>query len=234
NETEKRLANIWREVLRVERVGVDDDFFERGGHSLLAAQIVARVRREFRVEISLRVLFECPTVALMAAGIETGAPNMKVFAGSIEPAQRNGKAPLSFTQQQFWLLDQSELNSSSYNIRTAIEITGALDVERLQRALQAIVDRHENLRTNVIANDGHPLQVISPEMQATVDRLDFTQLSQTEREIQMKRAFDAAADEPFDLARGALFRFKLLRLDSDRHVLLLTIHHIICDAWSVS
>jgi amino acid adenylation domain-containing protein len=231
--TEKQLAKIWSAVLRVDRVGVHDNFFELGGHSLLAAQIIARVRHDLKADVSLRLLFESPTVALMAVAIkQAGLPGLS-FSGSIEPSQRNGKAPLSFTQQQFWLLDQAEPNNSSYNIRTAIEISGALDEPRLQQALQAIVDRHENLRTNIIANEGHPLQVISPKVTVTVASADLSPLAMAERERETKRALDAEAEEQFDLANGPLFRFKLLKLASDRHVLLLTIHHIICDAWSV-
>jgi amino acid adenylation domain-containing protein len=233
-ETAERLAAIWSEVLGHERVGVNDNFFELGGHSLLAAQIVARVRREFGVNVPLRMLFECPTVGRMAEspGI-AGAPLADVLSRSIEPAERNGKAPLSFTQQQFWLLGQSEPNSSSYNIRTAIKIAGALNTKNLRLALETIVDRHEILRTNIVVNEGSPVQVVAPSMNVALDISDFRNLSESEREAEIQRVLSAEAETLFDLSQGPLLRTRLLKLGEDEHVLLLTIHHIICDGWSV-
>ncbi|HMG74404.1 MAG TPA: amino acid adenylation domain-containing protein [Pyrinomonadaceae bacterium] len=230
---EKRLTAIWGEVLRVESVGVNDNFFELGGHSLLAAQIVARVRAEFKIEIALRVLFESPTVAQMAGHFEAmvSSPDDLLFR-TIEPCTRKGNAPLSFTQQQFWLLDQVE-PGSSYNVCTAVRITGGLEVQRLQHALATIVERHEILRTNVLMIDGGPVQVIAASMRVPFEVLDLQQLSVSERETEIQNAFAAESEAHFDLSSDPLLRIKLLKVGVNENVLLLTMHHIVCDGWSV-
>ena len=230
---EERLAAIWCEVLRVGRVGVHDNFFELGGHSLLAAQVVARVRVEFRIETSLRVLFESPTIALMVSGFGTvAASDEDLLFGTIDPAARNGNAPLSFTQQQFWLLDQAE-PESCYNVCTAIKIEGPLDVQSLQQALEAIVERHEILRTNVLMNEGGPVQVIAPSIRLPFDVSDLRQLSASERENEIQNLVAAESETHFDLSAGPLLRVKLLRVGADESILLVTVHHIACDGWSV-
>jgi amino acid adenylation domain-containing protein len=234
NEIEKRLASIWGNVLRVERVGRDDNFFEFGGHSLLAAQIIARVRHEFGVDLSLRVLFEDPTVARMARGLITAGVSLTDLASrSIEPFARNGKAPLSFTQQQFWLLEQSEPNSGAYNVCTAINVKGHLDPGNLRLALNAMVDRHEILRTNIVVNGDNPVQVIAGTMNIALDISDLRSLPESERGAEIQRVLSAEAQEPFNLSHGPLLRTRLMKLGEDEHLLILTIHHIICDGWSV-
>ena len=231
---EELLSNIWMEVLKVSRVGINDNFFDLGGHSLLLTQVVSRIRNAFKLEMPLRVLFERPTVALMAEAVQTGnVADRSLLVGSIESVEHNGTAPLSFTQQQFWLLDQAEPNSSHYNVRTAIRIAGPLDVPRLQKTFEAILVRHEILRTTFILNDGSPVQVIAPWMPLTLGVLDFSRLSASEHEIELQSALTAEAEEAFDLAHGPLLRIKLLKLAEDEHVLLVTVHHIICDAWSI-
>jgi amino acid adenylation domain-containing protein len=231
NEIEERLVAIWSEVLRAARIGVDDNFFELGGHSLLAAKIAARIRKELKVEAPLRVLFERPTIALLAASFGTTPKNL--VPRSIELFERNGTAPLSFTQQQFWLLDQAGLNPSVYNVRTAVKIAGALQVERLRQALQTVVARHEVLRTKVSVQDGSPVQIIAPSLPVALPVSDISTLSMSERETAIDRALATEAAEPFDLSKGPLIRARVLKMSTDEHVLLLTIHHIVCDGWSV-
>jgi amino acid adenylation domain-containing protein len=230
---EERLAAIWSEVLRLERVGVNDDFFELGGHSLLAAQVMARVRAEFKVEASLRWLFESPTVALMAGGLETAsALDHDSLARRINPTVRKGDAPLSFTQQQFWLLAQAEPDSC-YNICTALKISGPLEVQTLQQALNVIVERHEILRTNIIVNDSGPVQLIAPSIQLSLHVSDLRALSSAEREGEIQRLVRSESESQFDLGYGPLLRIKLLTVGEAEHVLLLTVHHLICDGWSI-
>ncbi|HVS80634.1 MAG TPA: amino acid adenylation domain-containing protein [Pyrinomonadaceae bacterium] len=234
NEIEKRLATIWREVLRVERVGINDNFFELGGHSLLAAQVIARMRSELAIEIPLRLLFDCPTVALLVGSLESvDRQNDDALPRLIEPVARDGTVPLSFAQQQFWLLDQAGPNSSVYNVRTALRISGALDIQELQRVLETIVARHEVLRTNVVMKQGSPVQVIVPSMPLALGVSNLASASPADREAEIDRMLAAEAEEPFDLSRGPLLRTKLLKLSEAEHVLLITVHHIICDGWSV-
>jgi amino acid adenylation domain-containing protein len=234
NDTENRLAAIWAEVLGVTQVGINDNFFELGGHSLLAAQIVARLRREFGYDLPLRVLFECPTISLIAeCPAIAGLPLADIVSRSIQPVERNGEAPLSFTQQQFWLLGQSEPDSASYNVRTAIKIAGFLNIQKLRQALTDLVDRHEILRTNIVVSEGSPMQLIKPSMNVVLDVSDLRQLSEAERAAEIKRVLAAEADTRFDLGQGPLWRSQLMQLGDAEQVLILTIHHIICDGWSV-
>ncbi|MDX6500089.1 MAG: hypothetical protein QOG23_3349 [Blastocatellia bacterium] len=233
NPDEEKLAAIWSEVLRLERVGVHDNFFESGGHSLLAAQVVARVRAEFSIERSLRWLFESPTVALMVSSLASaGAPDDDSLVQTIDPSARSGDAPLSFTQQQFWLLDQAEPDSC-YNICTALKIEGPLEVQRLQQALELIVERHEILRTKVVMKGDGPVQVIAPSMRLPFDVSDLRQLSVPEREAEIRRLVRTESESPFDLSVGPLLRIKLLSTGEDENVLLVTVHHFVCDGWSV-
>jgi amino acid adenylation domain-containing protein len=231
---EQKLAAIWSEVLRLERVGVDDDFLELGGHSLLAAQVVARVRAEFKIEISLRVLFESPTVALMVASLETiGASDEDFLIPTIDPRPDGGSVPLSLTQQQFWLLDQAEPDSC-YNVCTALKIEGRLEIRRLRQALEMIVERHEILRANVVVNESGPVQVIAPSIRLPFDILDLRPLSISARETKIQSLVRTESETPFDLAGDPLLRIKLLAVGDDENVLLITVHHIVCDGWSVS
>jgi len=231
NPIEIRLAQIWSEVLSVDVVGSDDNFFELGGHSLLAAQIAARVRRQFTFEAPISALFECPTIRLLAERISSGGDN--AILRSIDAAGHSGSAPLSFNQQQFWLLDQSSVNRASYNVTTALKIAGALDAAKLQKAIDAIVARHEILRTNVVTSDGSPTQVIASTMPVTIRLSDLSQLATTELEFERARAHEAEASYVFDLAEGALLRARLLRFSATDHELIITLHHIVCDGWSI-
>jgi len=238
SETENRLVAIWRDVLNVQPVGRDDNFFELGGHSLLAAQVVARIRSELKVEAPLRVLFECPTVALLAAQMrEKTKSSLATEPISQLPklciSERGNEAPLSFAQQRLWFLDQLEPDSSSYNIRRAIRIKGVLDIGKFRQSLETIVARHEILRTSFVSTDGRPVQVINQSIRLPLDLMDLRGLPVAEREGEVERVAAAEAQRPFDLADDPLLRVKLLRLDDDEYIFLLTIHHIISDGWSL-
>ena len=228
---EQRLAATWCEVLQLDRVGVDDNFFELGGHSLLAAQVMARVRYELGIEAPLRALFESPTVALLAAKLAL-IPNGDVN-NRIQCAERNATAPLSFTQQQFWLLDQTDQDRCANNVRAAVRIEGRLELERLRQALAKIVVRHEALRTNIVVKQDGPAQIISDSAQLSLEVDDLSLLPAPVRETEIQRVLSAEAETAFELANGPLFRTRLLKLADSEHILVLTLHHIICDAWSI-
>lgn len=229
---EKRLAKIWSDVLRVKDIGCEDNFFELGGHSLVAAQIVARMRADFKFEAPISMLFECPTIRSLAARMASG--NGLAAVRSIKRAQCDGTAPLSFNQQQFWLLDQASPDPAAYNVQTALEITGPLDVAKLQRTLDTIVTRHEILRTTIVTRDGSAAQVISNEVRVPMRVSDLSGLSAAQAELESRRAFAAEAAQAFDLSTGPLLRTCLLQLGQDRHVLIITLHHIVCDGWSIN
>ncbi|HSP79762.1 MAG TPA: condensation domain-containing protein, partial [Myxococcaceae bacterium] len=229
-ETEKKLAAIWAEVLRVEQVGAEDDFFALGGHSLLATQVLSRVRATFGVELPLRALFEAPTVAGLAsrfpAAVRTQAP-------PLVPVSREGHLPLSFAQQRLWFLDQLEPGRPFYNVPLAFRVSGRLDVAALERGFHALVERHESLRTIFVTRDEEPQQLISPAVEMPLSVVDLSEVPQPEREVEAKRLAEEEARRPFSLERGPLLRTLLLRLGEDEHVLLITLHHIISDGWSL-
>ncbi|MBV8858949.1 MAG: amino acid adenylation domain-containing protein, partial [Acidobacteria bacterium] len=233
---EEVLCAVWSELLGVERVGVEDNFFELGGHSLLVTQVVSRVRQVFEVELPLRSLFESPTVASLAATVEQAMRESAGRAPSTPPltaVPRGERTPLSFAQQRLWFLDRLEPGSAAYNIPAAVRLTGALDTAALRRALSAVVSRHETLRTTFAEMDGEPAQLIREAAEVALSVVDLTHLPGPEREAAALGAARAEAALPFDLSRGPLLRAQLLRLSEEEHVLLLTMHHIVSDGWSM-
>ncbi|MEV6868817.1 amino acid adenylation domain-containing protein, partial [Streptosporangium subroseum] len=226
--SEEVLAGIWARVLGVERAGVADNFFELGGHSLLATQVISRVRAAFGVEVPLAVLFDHPTVSGMATVVDGSVPGAS--APPIVPVPRDGLLPLSFAQQRLWFLDQLEPGSSEYNAPLALYLTGVLDVAALSAALDAIVERHEVLRTRLVAVGGVAHQLIDPSTGFGLEVVDFTGEPDGMARAEAMVAADAVA--PFDLATGPLFRGRLIRLGSDRHLLSLCMHHVVSDEWS--
>ncbi|MFY0568156.1 non-ribosomal peptide synthase/polyketide synthase [Archangium lansingense] len=234
--TEEQLAAIWAEVLSVPRVGAEDHFFELGGHSLLATQVVSRLRSAFQVELSLRALFEAPTLSALAAKLDevrASQGQSALQAPALRPALSTGDIPLSFAQQRLWFLDQLEPGSSVYNIPYALRLSGQLDTGALQRAFQELVHRHESLRTTFASRDGQPIQLIAPSLPIPLDVLDLSNEPATERESRAQHLAQQEAQRPFDLANGPLLRASLLRLASDEHVLMLVMHHIVSDGWSM-
>ncbi|HEU4562037.1 MAG TPA: amino acid adenylation domain-containing protein, partial [Longimicrobium sp.] len=230
---EEVLAAIWCEVLRRDRVGAGDDFFAVGGHSLRATQVVSRVREVFDVELPLRAIFEAPTLAELAARLEeirrAGVPVLP----PVVPVERRGALPLSFAQERLWFLDRLEPGSATYNMPQARRLGGALDETALQRSLSEIVRRHQALRTTFTEVDGSPVQVITPFDGFALPVKDLSDLSEGDREAAVRRRASEEAARPFDLSAGPLFRAALLRLNAEDHVLLLSMHHIVSDGWSM-
>jgi amino acid adenylation domain-containing protein len=232
NHLEETLAGLWAELLRHERVGIHDDFFALGGHSLLAVQVVAHVRRVLRIELSVRALFDAPTVAGLARRIEVELAGGAAAPAPIVPAPRRREAPLSFSQQRLWLQDRLEPGSHWHNTANVLRLTGPLDRRALTRALREILRRHESLRTRFPARDGHPFQVVDPVPAHPLAAFDLAALAAGEREPEVERRLAQEVARPFDLARGPLFRSLLFRLTERHHVLATIVHHIVWDAWS--
>ncbi|HEU4558073.1 MAG TPA: amino acid adenylation domain-containing protein, partial [Longimicrobium sp.] len=229
---EEVLAGIWAEVLRLERAGVTDNFFELGGHSLLATRVISRIREVFGVELPLRALFEGPTIAEMAVRVEEMRRAELPVLPPVVPVERTGPLPLSFAQERLWFIDQLEPGSAVYNIPMAWHLGGALDRAALERSLGEIVRRHESLRTVFTEVDGSPLQVIAPFGGFVLPVEDLSGLGE-DRAAAVRRRVDEEAGRAFDLAAGPLFRATLLRVDEGEHVLLLVMHHIVSDGWSM-
>jgi amino acid adenylation domain-containing protein len=231
---EEMLVGIWSEVLGVERVGVADNFFELGGHSLLATQLVSRVREAFGVEAELRKLFEQPTVAALAAHLEELRSEGNLYsAPPIKLVSREENLPLSFAQQRLWFIDQLGTSSAAYNVPAAVRLTGHLDVLSLTHTFTTVTGRHESLRTTFSMVDGHPVQVIRPPQNVLLPLIDLSGLSNEHREVETYRLVLEEAGRHFNLERGPLFRATLLHLGAEEHVVMLTLHHIISDGWSM-
>ena len=226
---ERQLAQIWGEVLGLPEVGVHDNFFELGGHSLLATQVVSRIRTTFAVELPLRVLFEAATVAELALRVEGGA---SAELPPIVATPRQDELPLSFAQQRLWFLDQMG-TGGAYNMPLALRLKGNLDREALRRAFGEIVRRHEALRTTFSSRDGEPCQVIHPADCWELPVEDLSQLAASEREEEARRRSLEEGQRPFDLSHQLPLRTMLLRLDEQEHVLLIMLHHIVSDGWSL-
>ncbi|HEX8472730.1 MAG TPA: amino acid adenylation domain-containing protein, partial [Pyrinomonadaceae bacterium] len=233
--TEELLASIWTKVLGVERVGIDDNFFELGGHSLLATQVMSRVRETFQVELPLRHLFESPTVTELARRIEqAGTPTHESDVPELKPLSHDHSRPLSFAQQRLWFLDQLVPGSPFYNMPVAVRLRGQLDPSALEQTLSEITRRHEVLRTNFPAIDGEPVQKIRPAARQALPIINLDSLPTDQQEGEVRDYAQRQAQQPFDLSSDPLLRTSLLRLSSTEHVLLVTMHHIISDAWSMS
>ena len=235
--TEELLAAIWADLLKLEDPGIRDNFFELGGHSLLATQVVSRIREVFDVEVALRELFEQPTIEALAVAIEAarsgGADaSRRLRVRSVTREAATGIA-LSFAQQRLWFLDQLEPGSSFYNLPVALRLLGGLDIGALEKALNEIIKRHESLRTKFATVAGQPVQVISAEWKVRLGVEEVSATSEAARVEEVARRAEVEARVGFDLAAGPLLRVKLLRLSADEHVLLLTMHHIISDGWSM-
>ncbi len=230
---EEVLAGIWAETLRLERAGVTESFFDLGGHSLLGTRVVSRIREVFGVEVPLRVLFEGPTVAELAVRVEEMRRAELPVLPPVVPTERTGALPLSFAQERLWFIDRLEPGSTTYNIPAALRLAGALDQRALERSLSEIVRRHEALRTVFAEVDGSPVQVIAPFGGFALPVEDLSGLGEAEREAALSRRAGEEASRPFDLSAGPLFRPALLRLGSEDHVLLLSMHHIVSDEWSM-
>jgi amino acid adenylation domain-containing protein/non-ribosomal peptide synthase protein (TIGR01720 family) len=231
---EQQLASIWSDVLPTADISAEDDFFELGGHSLLAAQVVARIGDAFQVEIPLRAVFESPTLEGLARVIDNARQdNPHRVLPSVTVAKRDGDLPLSFSQQRLWFLEQLEPGTPLYNVPAAVRLSGPLDVDVLTLAINEIVRRHETLRTVFRSGSGEAVQRILPSLRVDVVVEDLSELAVGQRDEAVDGASRAEARQPFDLLHGPLLRLRLLKLAPAEHVLLLTMHHIICDGWSI-
>ena len=228
---EELLAGIWSELLSVEQVRRQDHFFEIGGHSLLAMQMTSRVRQTFRVDLQLRTVFDAPRLRQLAAVIAAAQQDTQLSA-PIVPVERRPEMPLSFAQQRLWFMDQLTPGSPLYNEPMGVRLRGDLDLGAVQTALNEIVKRHEVLRTVFAERDGQPVQIIREQMPLTLSVIDLRGLPPDEQEERIQALAHEEAVRGFDLTTGPLLRSKVLRLAAEDHILLCTLHHIVCDGWS--
>ncbi|HEX8355542.1 MAG TPA: condensation domain-containing protein, partial [Pyrinomonadaceae bacterium] len=244
---EELVAGVYAQVLGVGHVAADADFFSLGGHSLLATQAAARLRSVLGVEVPLRLLFERPAVRGLAEALRAARPSaaevasggaesgeLVPVAGAAESLRSRGQGvPLSFAQQRLWFLDQLEPGASAYNLPAAVRLDGQLDADALSASLLKIVGRHETLRTTFADVGGEVVQVISPSAEFELPLVDLQHLDAGAQQPRVRELAAAEARRGFDLSRGPLLRVTLLRLAPRAHVMLVTMHHIISDGWSI-
>ncbi len=232
---EEVLAAIWKEVLRLDVVGRDDNFFWLGGHSLLATQIVSRVRESFHVELPLRTIFEAPTLIELSERIDAEMrAGTALIAPPLQKLPDNGELlPLSYAQQRLWFLDQLMPGSNAYNIPAEMYIKADVNVSALEEALSEVVRRHEALRTTFFVSGSQPAQRITPAKAVSLPLVDLRSLDESERSAEVDRLRQDDALRPFDLANGPLLRGKLIRINDEHYLLLMNMHHIVSDAWSM-
>jgi amino acid adenylation domain-containing protein len=231
---EELLAGIFAEVLEQDRVGLEDDFFERGGHSLLATQVVARVRDALGVELPVRSVFQAPTVQGLAAQVERemGTGERRGHA-AIPPLDRHRPLPLSSAQLRLWFLDQMESGSPVYNIPLVVRVTGPFDSPALAAALTELMRRHEALRTSFAVIQGEPVQLIARPRPVGLPQADLAGLPGLLARAEAERLIREEARSPFDLSRAPLLRALVATLAPERWLVLVTLHHIVADAWSM-
>ncbi|MBV9791704.1 MAG: amino acid adenylation domain-containing protein, partial [Chloroflexi bacterium] len=235
--TEHIVAGVWAEVLGVAQIGRHDHFFALGGHSLNATQVIARLRTACGLDLPLPLIFEHPQLSVLAAAIDQALPGASTPDALPplvpQPHQADQPLPLSFAQQRLWFLDQLITRRAVYNIPGAFQLRGELDLRALECSLTAIVERHEILRTVFVLDGDQPVQVVLPAQPVSVALEDLRAQSRQIAEELVERLAVAEAQRPFDLRRGPLLRATLLRLADNEHVLLIAVHHIAADGWSL-
>ncbi|HXD33570.1 MAG TPA: amino acid adenylation domain-containing protein [Pyrinomonadaceae bacterium] len=266
-QTEEILASIWARELKRDTVGIDDDFFALGGHSLLQARIGARISETFKVELPLRTLFEAPTIRELARHVELARHSDAASEPPLVKVSREIELPLSFAQERLWFFDQIEPNSAAYNIPRALRLFGRLDRTALARSLEMLVQRHEVLRSTFHSDQGKPVLKIAATSNSEISWVDGRGTGvppvssrgtgvppvgsrgtgvppvssrstsvppvATDQEARIKAFVKQEITKPFNLAAGPLLRVTVAQLDEHDHVLVLTMHHIVSDGWSV-
>lgn len=228
------IAAIWREVLGLPRIGLRDDFFALGGHSLLATQIISRTRQACDVELPLRTLFEASELGDFAEQVgliqAAGQRNQQMAIAKVDRSQ---PVPLSYSQQRMWFLWQMEPDSPAYNVGGMARLRGVLDVGRFEASLQALIMRHETLRTTFPSVDGVACQKVSAQTNVRMDWQDFSALNEPQRQQRLQQLADVEAHTPFNLETGPLLRACLVKAGEQEHYLVLTLHHIVTEGWAM-
>ncbi len=234
SELQTLIGQIWREQLQVEQVQADDHFFLLGGNSIAATQVIARLRETLGLELNLRLLFEAPTLAAFAAAVANQQQDGGQPQGAISALSRDDALPQSLAQNRLWFTWQLDPTSHAYNIPGALHLRGELDEDALRASFQQLIERHESLRTRFLERDGVALQQVDPAGEFKLHVIDLGDLPADLREARARQVREDEAATPFDLEKGPLLRVSLLRLDEDDHQLLVTLHHIIADGWSMN
>lgn len=235
NQTESTLAQLWQNILGIDRIGVHDNFFELGGHSLMATRVVGRVRSQFGQDLTIRSVFESPTIARMAKTLDSSQGNGdQSDLPILSQAELKGELlPTSFAQERLWFLDQYEQNVVNYNLCLGWRIRGALDRLVLEKSLQKLIERHGPLHTTFVATENGCRQRVHPNPQFSLSFFDLTHWAEVDQLQSAQDVFHDDLNKPFDLAADLMLRGTLVQCAQDDYRLLLVIHHIASDGWSL-
>lgn len=230
---ETLIAETWKTVFADKPMMANDNFFELGGDSIKAIQVISRLRNALSTEIPVTSVFQFPVLREFAAHVAGLARDQQPSACTIPVIERKGALPLSFTQQRLWFLHQLERANTAYNMAYAVDLEGVLDAQLIGEAVNQLIARHESLRTAFTEKGGVPEAILQPHAEMKVSIEDLSELKEEEREEEFKKLVQAYAEHQFDLGVAPLLRVGLVRLSWDHSVLLLTVHHIVCDGWSL-
>ncbi|MGB3466255.1 MAG: amino acid adenylation domain-containing protein, partial [Cyclobacteriaceae bacterium] len=233
SELQEKLAGIWQDILGIERIGINDDFFEVGGHSLLATQIITRINRQVGCNLQIDQLFESPNIAELSGLIDDNSSSPVSRQKTIPVADRPDNIPASYAQQRLWFLDKMG-QGDQFHTPYVCDIHGSLNVEYLNSAISSLISRHESLRTHFKEIDGKPYQQISDEVKFSLAYEDLTLLRKNDQVVSSNELTKQYVNQSFDLSTGPLIRAVLIRFGLARYRLVLCLHHIITDGWSVN
>ncbi|HET8705236.1 MAG TPA: condensation domain-containing protein, partial [Pseudomonadales bacterium] len=231
NPIEAKLVDLWCLLLQRSRVSVTADFFLLGGHSLLATKLISKMRELFKQEIPVRFIFENTTIERQA--IALSEQTFPRISPPIKPIDRSQPLPLSFAQHRLWFLDQLDPGNTAYNMPAALKLTGNLNVQVVEKSFEEIIRRHETLRSNFISRDGVAELVIHPAQSIKIPLEDWTALPGDEQSSKLEQEINADANFSFDLANDSLFKCRIIKLAAHEHVILINMHHIVSDGWSL-
>ncbi len=229
-QIEQKLCEIWQTLLAQDRIGVEDNFFELGGHSLLATRLISAIRRHWNVDIAIKMIFEAPTIGQLGQVIDQAS---QLFVPEIQAVNHNGQLPLSFSQQRLCFIDQLGNAKDQYNMPMAFKVSGEFSLEAIQHSINQVISRHSVLRTNLQIIDGQAYQLINPDNELTLEVVDLTHLSVSRQQSEVVRLQNEEATQLFDLAEDLKLRACVLKLGANEHVVLMTMHHIASDGWSM-
>ncbi|MCW8816478.1 MAG: amino acid adenylation domain-containing protein, partial [Ignavibacteriaceae bacterium] len=235
DELERELASIWQKILGVKAIGINDNFFDLGGHSLLAAQLFAQIEKRMGKNLPLALLFQAPTIAQLAEAVRNKDwENNRRATTPIEKVDRPEYLPLSFSQQRLWFLEKYEPNTPVYNIPMAYRIRGEFDFSTFGKAVNAVIGRHEILRTRFKMERGTPYQDILGELKLDIPLIDLSEVPSQEREVILSEQLHSKARNTFNISEGPLLNCVVFKLEQLDYVVLFVIHHIIFDGWSIN
>jgi len=225
---EQKIGEIWKNLLKIEEVGIHDDFFDLGGHSILVNQSITRMREELQTDITMKEFFEEPTIEALARRLE----NRQKTSRSIKPAPRDQEIPLSYQQEQLWFLQHLDPDSMMYHVPRAIRFRGELDIPALKQSVYHLIKRHEILRTVFPSVNGRPIQRILEPFEIPIPIIDLADLPPEEQPQKVSALVLSQGQRRFDLEKGPMIRITLITLSENQHILVMCEHHLIHDGWT--